>query len=132
MYTMQISDRRDVHMNPIFEKTVMLSNGVKMPVVGYGVWLTKDGSEAVDAVRTALEIGYRAIDTAEGYGNEASVCEGIRQSGIDRKDLFITTKVHNDSQGYDNCLRAFEESMKKLGTDYADLISFIGLCAALM
>lgn len=108
-------------MNPIFEKKITLSNGVEMPIVGYGVWLTQDGKEATDAVRTAIEVGYRAIDTAEVYFNEASVGEGIRQSGIDRKDLFITTKVHNDSQGFDKCLKAFDESMKKLGTDYADL-----------
>ena len=107
-------------MNPIFQKRVRLSNGVEMPVLGYGVWLTEEG-EAAQAVRTAIEVGYRAIDTAEVYFNEAGVGEGIRQSGIDRKELFITTKVHNDSQGFDNCLRAFDESMKKLGTDYADL-----------
>lgn len=108
-------------MSTLFEKKITLSNGVEMPVIGYGSWLTEDGKVAADAVRTAIEVGYRAIDTAEVYFNEAGVGEGIRQSGIARKDLFITTKVHNDSQGYDKCLRAFDESMKKLGTDYADL-----------
>lgn len=108
-------------MDQIFGKTIILSNGVGMPVLGYGVWLTEDGRQTIDAVRTALEVGYRAIDTAEVYGNEAGVGEGIRQSGIARKDLFLTTKVHNDSQGYDKCLHAFDESMSKLGTDYADL-----------
>lgn len=108
-------------MNSIFAKKAVLSNGIAMPVVGYGVWLTQDGREAAEAVRTAIEVGYRAIDTAEVYFNEAGVGEGIRQSGVAREELFITTKVHNDSQGYDKCLKAFDESLKKLGTDYADL-----------
>lgn len=108
-------------MSSIFEKKVCLSNGVEMPVMGYGVWLTEDGQQVIDAVRTAIEVGYRAIDTAEVYGNEAGVGEAIRQSGIERKELFITTKVHNDSQGFDHCLRAFDESMKRLGMDYVDL-----------
>ena len=107
-------------MNPIFQKTRRLSNGVEMPILGYGVWLTEE-KQAAESVRTAIEVGYRAIDTAEVYFNEAGVGEGIRNSGIPRDQLFVTTKVHNDSQGYDNCLRAFDISMKKLGMDYADL-----------
>ncbi|MDO4864928.1 MAG: aldo/keto reductase [Clostridia bacterium] len=107
-------------MNPIFQKTRRLSNGVEMPILGYGVWLTEE-NQAAESVRTAIEVGYRAIDTAEVYFNEAGVGEGIRNSGIPRDQLFVTTKVHNDSQGYDNCLRAFDISMKKLGMDYADL-----------
>ncbi len=107
-------------MNPIFQEKKRLSNGVEMPVMGYGVWLTEE-NQAAEAVRTAIEVGYRAIDTAEVYFNEAGVGEGIRNSGIPRDQLFVTTKVHNDSQGYDNCLKAFDISLKKLGLDYADL-----------
>lgn len=107
--------------NTVFDLKKTLSNGVEMPQVGYGLWLTEDGEQAVNAVRTALETGYRAIDTAEGYFNEASVGEAIRQSGISRDQVFITTKVRDSSNGYDSCLAAFDESLKKLRTDYVDL-----------
>lgn len=98
----------------------VLNNGVKMPWLGLGVWKAKDGNETL-AVRSAIEAGYRSIDTAAIYGNEAGVGEGIRQAGIDRDQLFITTKVWNADQGYESTLKAFDESMKKLGTDTLDL-----------
>ncbi|MDR1898687.1 MAG: aldo/keto reductase [Treponema sp.] len=98
-----------------------LSNGVEIPCVGFGTWQTPDGAVAVSSVKAAIEAGYRHIDTAAIYGNEESVGAAIRQSGIPRKELFITTKLWNDDHGYENTLRAFESSMKKLGLDYLDL-----------
>ncbi len=99
----------------------VLNNGVKMPWLGLGVWKVKDGDEVTLAVRSAIEAGYRSIDTAAVYGNEIGVGEGIRQSGIDRDQLFITTKVWNADQGYDSTLKAFDESVKKLGIETLDL-----------
>ncbi|KMK99166.1 glyoxal reductase [Bacillus stratosphericus] len=101
--------------------TVTLANGVKMPKLGFGVWQVKDGDEAVNAVKDALEAGYRSIDTAAAYQNEEGVGKAIQQSGISRDDLFITTKVWNSDQGYESTLEAFETSMNKLGLDVLDL-----------
>ncbi|WP_144534094.1 aldo/keto reductase [Bacillus pumilus] len=101
--------------------TVTLANGVKMPKLGFGVWQVKDGDEAVNAVTDALEAGYRSIDTAAAYQNEEGVGKAIQQSGISRDDLFITTKVWNNDQGYESTLEAFETSMNKLGLDVLDL-----------
>ena len=98
----------------------VLNNGVEMPWLGLGVWKAKDGNETV-AVRSAIEAGYRSVDTAAVYGNEEGVGEGIRQAGIDRDQLFITTKVWNADQGYESTLKAFDASMKKLGLDTLDL-----------
>ena len=99
----------------------VLNNGVKIPCVGYGTWRTPDGIDTVKAVREALDCGYRHIDTAQLYGNEESVGKGIRESGLNRSELFVTTKLKNTDQGYDSTLRAFEGSMKRLGLDYLDL-----------
>ncbi|MDR4997131.1 aldo/keto reductase [Bacillus altitudinis] len=101
--------------------TVTLANGVKMPKLGFGVWQVKDGEEAVNAVKDALEAGYRSIDTAAAYQNEEGVGKAIQQSDISRDDLFITTKVWNNDQGYESTLEAFEVSMNKLGLDVLDL-----------
>ncbi len=98
-----------------------LHNGVKMPYFGLGVYKAKEGSEVEFAVQTALQHGYRSIDTAQFYGNERGVGKALKESGVPREDVFITTKVWNDSQGYENTLRAFEESREKLGLDYIDL-----------
>lgn len=98
-----------------------LNNGVKMPWLGLGVWQTKDGEEVEKAIHYALQAGYRHIDTAAAYQNEAGVGQAVRKSSINREDLFITTKVWNANQGYDNTLRAFEESQKKLDVNYVDL-----------
>lgn len=103
------------------QDTTTLYNGVKMPWLGFGVFKVKDGQEAVDAVRTAIETGYRSIDTAKAYNNETGVAQGIRESGIAREDLFITTKVWNSDQGYESTLAAFEASMERLELDYLDL-----------
>ena len=91
-----------------------------IPQVGLGVWQTPNDT-AVTAVDAALKAGYRHIDTAAIYNNEQGVGEGIRRSGVDRKDIFLTTKLWNDEQGLDSTLRAFDKSLRTLGTDYVDL-----------
>lgn len=98
-----------------------LNNGVKMPSLGLGVWQAKSGKEVEDALRWAIEAGYRHIDTARIYGNEGSVGKIIRESGIPRQDFFITTKLWNDNQGYYEALEAFKYSLDKLQMDYVDL-----------
>jgi diketogulonate reductase-like aldo/keto reductase len=98
-----------------------LNNGVLMPQIGLGVWQTKDGAEVISAVTIALRAGYRLIDTAALYDNEEGVGQAIRQSGIDRKDIFVTTKLWNSDQGYDATMEAFSTSLSKLGVDYVDL-----------
>jgi len=99
----------------------VLHNGVQMPWVGLGVYKVKEGEEVKNAVRTALEIGYRHIDTAAFYENEEGVGQAIRESGIPREQVFVTTKVWNTDQGYETTLKAFDTSLKKLGFDYVDL-----------
>lgn len=98
-----------------------LSNGVKIPCVGFGTWQAPDGEIAASSVKAAIEAGYRHIDTAAAYQNEESVGRGIRESGVDRKELFITTKLWNLVRGYRETIDACHESMKKLGIDYLDL-----------
>jgi methylglyoxal/glyoxal reductase len=97
-----------------------LNNGVLMPMLGLGVY-NMHGKQAEEAVLTALELGYRLIDTAAMYRNEASIGMAMRHCGLPRKELFITTKLHNEDQGYEATLRAFDQSLDKLGTDYIDL-----------
>ncbi|MFI0259289.1 aldo/keto reductase [Streptomyces sp. NPDC017056] len=99
---------------------ITLNNGVAMPQLGYGVWQVPD-DEAATAVGTALEAGYRSIDTAAIYGNEEGTGKALAASGIAREELFVTTKLWNDAQGYDSTLRAFDESLDKLGLEYVDL-----------
>lgn len=108
-------------MNYTLTSTVDLPGGVKMPILGLGTFLSEPGSTTRQAVMWALEAGYRHIDTARIYNNERDVGEGVRESGLQRAEVFITTKVWNDDQGYDSTLRAYEESLKRLGMDYADL-----------
>ncbi|WP_336045782.1 aldo/keto reductase [Solibacillus ferritrahens] len=103
------------------QTTKELVNGVKMPVLGLGVYKMTDRDETLQAIATALELGYRAVDTAALYYNEEEVGEAIRHSSVPREDIFVTTKVWNSDQGYDNTLRAFEKSLKKLDMDYIDL-----------
>lgn len=98
-----------------------LCNGVEIPCLGFGTWQTPDGDVAVSSVRCAIEAGYRHIDTAQAYGNEEGVGQGIRESGIPREELFITTKLWNQHHSYELALKTFDESMKKLGLDYLDL-----------
>lgn len=99
----------------------VLANGVKMPCVGYGTWQTPSGDVARDSVRKALEAGYRHIDTATAYGNEASVGEGLRLSGVKREDVFVTTKQWTDVRGCKPTVEAAEKALKELGLDYLDL-----------
>ncbi len=101
--------------------TVTLHNGVKMPYFGLGVFKVQDGTEVTDAVKTALKSGYRSIDTAAVYRNEEGAGTAIRESGIPREEIFVTTKLWNSEQGYENTLLAFNDSLDKLKTDYVDL-----------
>jgi diketogulonate reductase-like aldo/keto reductase len=101
--------------------TYTLSNGVKIPVIGFGTWQVENGPEAVSSVQAAIELGYRHIDTAQGYGNEQSVGEAVRRSGVNRGEIFITSKLWNSEHGYDKTMAAFEKSMKRLGMEYLDL-----------
>ncbi|TDE70580.1 aldo/keto reductase [Streptococcus vicugnae] len=98
-----------------------LNNGVKIPKLGFGVWQIFDQDECQKSVEDALEIGYRLIDTAALYRNEEAVGKAIKASGIKREDVFITTKAWINQLGYDETKKAFETSLKKLGTDYLDL-----------
>lgn len=98
-----------------------LSNGVTIPCVGFGTWQTPDGDVAVSSVKAALAAGYRHIDTAAVYGNEGSVGRGLVESGVDRKDIFVTTKLWNSVRGYEQTKEAFAESMEKLGLSVLDL-----------
>jgi len=99
---------------------VTLNNGLKMPQLGFGVWQASD-EQAEAAVAKAFEVGYTSIDTAMIYKNEHGVGRAIKQASIPRENMFITTKVWNSDQGYENTLRAFDESLEKLGLDYIDL-----------
>ncbi|OMD37036.1 MULTISPECIES: aldo/keto reductase [Paenibacillus] len=108
-------------LNAPFSGGPTLNDGVTMPWLGLGVYKTKDGEEVIHAVKTAIELGYRSIDTAAGYNNEDGVGQAIRECGVARDELFITTKVRNPDQGYESTLKAFEVSRRKLGLDYIDL-----------
>nr|WP_274521057.1 aldo/keto reductase [Neobacillus niacini] len=101
--------------------TTTLHNGVKMPWFGLGVFKVKEGEEVVSSVKAAIKNGYISIDTAAVYKNEEGVGQAIKESGVAREELFITTKVWNADQGYDSTLQAFETSLGKLGLDYIDL-----------
>lgn len=101
--------------------TITLNNAITMPQIGLGVWQAQDGDEVVAAVTTALNTGYRLIDTAAVYGNEAGVGQAIALSGVPRNEIFVTTKVWNGDQGYNSTLDAFDASLKRLGLDFIDL-----------
>ena len=101
--------------------TFELHNGVKMPYFGLGVYLSEDGQEVINAVKWAIEAGYRHIDTASIYNNEEGVGEGLKQSGIRREDVFVVSKVWNADQGYESTLKAFNDSLERLKLDYLDL-----------
>ena len=99
---------------------IKLNNGVEIPQLGLGVFQVPN-AETVQAVTTALEAGYRSIDTAKIYDNERGVGEAVRASGLAREELFVTTKLWNDEQGYDAALKGFDASLSRLGLDYVDL-----------
>ncbi|MCZ2493560.1 dehydrogenase [Dellaglioa algida] len=101
--------------------TYELSNGVQIPVVGFGTWQTPSGDVAKASVKSALAAGYRHLDTAEMYHNESSVGEGIAESGVAREDIFLTSKLANTEHTYDQAQAAFAQTLKDLGVDYLDL-----------
>ena len=98
-----------------------LANGVDIPSIGFGTYKLGEEQEVIDKVKLALNLGYRQIDIASFYGNEEGVGKGIAESGIDRKDIFLVTKLWNDDHGYEETINAFNKSIKKLGVDYLDL-----------
>ncbi|PIC69538.1 aldo/keto reductase [Sporosarcina sp. P16b] len=108
-------------MTTIFDQMVILSNGVQMPQFGLGTYKMTEPEQTIQAIEKAVSIGYRAIDTASIYDNEQAVGEAIRHTGIAREDFFVTSKVWNDNQGYDETLRAFERSLTRLDMNYLDL-----------
>ncbi|MCT8389009.1 aldo/keto reductase [Leuconostoc holzapfelii] len=105
----------------VLTDTYTLANGVQIPVIGFGTWQSADGDVAYDAVKWALAAGYRHIDTAAIYGNEASVGRAIKDAGIARDELFITTKLWNDAHSYESAQAALAKSLTTLGLDYVDL-----------
>ncbi|MGG0329121.1 aldo/keto reductase [Priestia megaterium] len=105
----------------MFNETYKLSNGVEMPLLGIGTWLLDD-EQAAQAVRDAVSNGYRHIDTAQAYMNEAGIGEGIRSSGVEREELFITTKVAAEAKTYEEVTESIDESLTKMGLDYIDLL----------
>ncbi|OQA13414.1 MAG: putative oxidoreductase YtbE [Firmicutes bacterium ADurb.Bin356] len=105
----------------IFSQTKKLNNGVEIPMLGLGVFLMPEQGVTLEAVRYALRVGYRHLDTASIYENEGEVGEGIKQSGVLREEIFLTTKLWNDDMRKGRAEAAFEESLKRLGTDYVDL-----------
>lgn len=100
---------------------VRLANGVEMPRLGLGTYKSAEGGDVEGSVLAALELGYRSVDTASLYGNEAGIGRAIAASGVPRSKIFLTSKVWNDEQGYDNTLTAFSRSLERLETDYLDL-----------
>jgi methylglyoxal/glyoxal reductase len=108
-------------MSGLADTTLQLSSGARIPQVGLGVWQTPSGTTTRQAVAAALGAGYRHIDTARIYGNEADVGAAVRASGVGRDAVFVTTKLWNADQGYDRALRAFDASLESLGLDYVDL-----------
>ncbi|MBX9983691.1 aldo/keto reductase [Priestia aryabhattai] len=105
----------------MFNETYKLSNGVEMPLLGLGTWLLDD-EQAAQAVRDAVSNGYRHIDTAQAYMNEAGIGEGIRSGGVEREELFITTKVAAEAKTYEKVTESIDESLIKMGLDYIDLL----------
>ncbi|PKK93764.1 MAG: 2,5-diketo-D-gluconic acid reductase [Tenericutes bacterium HGW-Tenericutes-6] len=105
----------------VLNQTYTLNNGVKIPKIGFGTWQIKPGDETYQAVTLALKHGYRHIDTAEGYRNEKSVGEAVRDSGIPREEIFVTSKLESHIKDYEGALRAFDETMEALGFEYLDL-----------
>lgn len=102
-------------------QTVKLNNGVEMPIIGFGVFQVKDLDECERSVVDAIDVGYRLIDTAQSYGNEEAVGKAIKKSNVAREELFITTKLWIQSNGYEGTKKAFENSLKRLQLDYLDL-----------
>lgn len=105
----------------ILQETYTLSNGVKIPKLGLGTWFIPDG-QAAEAVRTAVSLGYRHIDTAQAYENEAGVGEGVRTCGLPREQVFVTSKVAAEHKDYDSAARSIDETLEKMGLEYLDMM----------
>ena len=105
----------------VLNECIKLSNGVEIPKIGFGTWEIEN-TKTAEAVREALSVGYRHIDTAEAYGNEQGVGEGIRASGLSRSEIFVTTKVAAEIKNYNDAVRAIDSSIRLLGFDYVDLM----------
>lgn len=106
----------------IAQETYELSNGVRVPKLGLGTWFIEDGEPAAQAVRDAIKTGYRHIDTAQAYGNEAGVGEGVRTCGLPRNEVFVTTKLAAEVKTYDGAAKAIDESLERMGFDHIDLM----------
>lgn len=105
----------------MYSKTLTLSNGVVVPQLALGTWFIDDG-KAAEAVREAVKIGYRHIDTAQAYANERGVGEGVRTAGVPREELFVTTKVAAEHKDYESAARSIDESLETMGLDYLDMM----------
>ena len=105
----------------MFDRSIVLNNGVKIPQLGLGTWFIDD-DKAADTVKVAVEIGYRHIDTAQAYYNEEGVGNAVRKCGVPREELFITTKVWISNGGYEKAKASIDESLRKLQSDYVDLL----------
>ncbi len=108
-------------MQPTLQSRAKLNNGVEMPYLGLGTWESPQGKPTRDAVKYAIDCGYRLLDTAKIYGNEKEVGEGVKASTVPRNQIFVTTKLWNNDHGYDSTIRACDESLTRLGLDYIDL-----------
>src|SRR5262245_4286040 len=111
---------RGARLGPMSVPNVVLNNGIEIPQLGFGVWRVPS-AQTREVVATALQVGYRHIDTAKLYANEEEVGAAVRDSGLDRDQVFVTSKVWNDDQGYDRTLRAFDASLERLGFEVLDL-----------
>lgn len=103
------------------EKFKVLHNGIKIPSIGFGTYKSGNDEETAEIIKYALKVGYRLIDTASYYGNERGIGKGIKESGIDRKEIFLVTKLWNEDHGYDRTIEAFNKSLENLQLDYIDL-----------
>ena len=108
-------------VNEVFDNSIVLNNGVKIPQLGLGTWFIDD-DKAADAVKAAVEIGYRHIDTAQAYGNERGVGEGVRTCGIPRDELFVVSKVAAEHKTYEEAMAGINETLEKMGLDYLDMM----------
>lgn len=106
----------------MLEATYTLANGVQIPKIGFGTWMIDADADAAKAVHEAIDAGYRHIDTAEAYGNEVGVGEGVRASGINRKDIFVNTKLAAEIKNHDEAVKAIDDSLQKLNLDYIDMM----------
>lgn len=102
-------------------KTITLNNGVEIPTLGFGTWCIDD-DKAAEAVKTAIELGYRHIDTAQAYGNESGVGRGVRESGVPRGELFVVSKIAAENKSYESAAKSIDETLEKTGLDYLDMM----------